>query len=71
MPKYAYKCKLLRSLAQISATLLSAQSLPKTEIEGEENFPIQVHSDSVIFIAVDCYFYFCTGELNCMRRANK
>ena len=38
-----------------------AQSLPKIEIEGEEDFPIQVHSACVIFIAVTVIFIFSTA----------
>lgn len=40
-----------------------AQSLPKIEIEGEEDFPIQVHSACVIFIAVTVIFIFSTTSL--------
>ena len=37
-------------------------SLPKIEIEGEEDFPIQVHSACVIFIAATVIFIFSTAS---------
>lgn len=34
------------------------------EIEGEVSFPIQVHSESIIFIAVSIIFIVCTVRNN-------
>ena len=44
--------------------------LAHQEIEGEENFPIQVHSGACYFYYGNCYFYFSYLTLNCRSRAN-
>jgi len=41
----------------------------KKEIEGEENFPIQVHSEECYFYCGSCYFYFLYRNYKCIARA--
>jgi hypothetical protein len=57
MPK-----NILRKISQLSGLndgrTRSGQTLPKNNERGEEIFPIQVHSESVIFIAAAVIFIF-------------
>lgn len=50
-----------RKLAQVVQLLLLKIQI---EIEGESFFPIQVHSESIIFIAVSIIFIVCTTPNN-------